>query len=218
MGGLGGKMEPEKSAPENQDTPTNEKLYGGKYKTPEELEQAYQEAERLKSQLAEENDRMSRYISLMDQPRPEGTNTGNEYTPPEDEIPEPVKKYIQATLDARETSYIRAQETERKFYEDNPDLVGHEDLVLLHATKVRSEPAGRRLTVQDAAKETARRVRTQIETIRRADRTVPHVEGGSSGERTTKRVAPEPEMTEEQRLKVYLQETRSHKNKQLGRG
>lgn len=203
-------------APENQDTPP-EKLYGGKYKTPEELEAAYQESVRVQSQIAEENDRMQRYIALMDQPPAQPNND----VPPngeEDEIPEPVKRYVHKQLTVREQKILESGKIEKLYFSKYPDHEGEQDLVLFHAMKFNQENAGRHIPVEKRVEEVGRRVQIHMDRIRKADKTPPHVEGGSSAGRPARGAAPKAPESEEERLRAFIAESKRQKNKTMGKG
>lgn len=206
-------------APENQDTP-QDRIYGGKFKTPEELEAAYQESVRSQSHLSEENDRLSRYITLMDQPR--RGESQESYVPTqngdEEEVPAHVKTYVEKAISEKTRRLQEANDLESKFFADYPDLADERDLVLFHATTYRRELGGRYVSPDMVAGEVAKRTRAHLERIRKGTRSVPHVEGGSKGTAPAKRQEQDESADENQRLRAYMVESRAKKLKQVQRG
>lgn len=207
-------MPNEPQDPATQDTPP--KLYGGKFKTPEELEAAYQESVKSHSQIAEENDRMQRYIALMDRETP-APPAPDEPPVEEEEVPPVVKKYVERALTQKEIQIRKARELETEFFSKHKDLVGQDKLVLLHTQELRSDPTTRTMSMPQIMDEVAKRVRTHIEQIRQnGHEPPPRSTGGSHGEKPTATRNQAP-ASDADTLSDYMQEERERKTKQMAR-
>lgn len=211
-------------APANQDTPPNDngqKLLAGKFKTPEELEAAYQEATRGFSQVSEENNRLNRYISLMDAAPPQSNGTPGYVSVDQGEETEEAKF---RRIAREEANAVRAQvqqgaDLEKQFFEKYDDLKGQDKLVLICTTELRQElnSMGKRMPVPMFMEEVAARTRAELRKIRGDQNTPPHVQGGSQTGPNPPRRGPSEELSEEQRTQDAINERRKLKLQRMSR-
>lgn len=225
--------ETKEGTPETQDK--SAQTFAGKFKTVKELEEAYKEAERKAQEESESRARMERMVELM-KPEPRETRPSNsvtDYVPvysDDDDLsdPETLKRTLRTV---EERAYLRAVDTiskaytekERveaarsKFYDQNPDLRGMDDLVTLHAQKLSQEFRGKNMDWEVAYKEVARRVREQISSWTKEKKTPLHVEGGADEERTrvVKEETGEPEYDQSKILSDHISEARERRMAQL---
>jgi hypothetical protein len=219
-------MPDENTPPENQDKAPE--MIGGKFKSVDELWTAYQESERTRNQYAEENDRMTRFIGMMDQAPaktqeyPQQQVSDYQSMPAEGTvdlktIDAIVDRKIAERVSREKSAAAESKRLEDKFFTDHPDLREHEELVLFHTAKYKAELGGRPVSVEKMMADVAARTTAHIKQIREGDRVPPHLEGGSRGERLT---GPKPtkEPNEAERLQDFIAEDRKQKLKQIGKG
>jgi len=234
---------PELDAQDKSAEETKEKLLAGKFKSPEDLENAYQELERHKAEMAEQLAQSKRMLSLLEvdggtaksdfvpvqQPAPAAPADNTFKYDGDDEELKPIyqaldhwSKDLEQKLLGKTQAQIAAIEGQRqakeKFYRENADLADYGDLVDYEAEKV-VQMVGYPKT--DAAKdklskEVASRVRERINKIRgtaEGGKELLHVESGRSTSPTPKIATPEEKEVSEE--EALAQYVRERQGRQM---
>lgn len=209
-------------------TDGSEKLIDGKYKSQAEVLAALKDYERENNNLKESLDRETRLNKLLDEvtspPKQESYQApaADEFG---EEFDENQKAKIQQILNNREQTIYqrvgslvenklnqRAEQSQavNSFYKSYPDLVGFEDMVEMHATKLQRElgPKAAQASPDKLAKELALRVKTSLtETKKKLTKSSLHIEGGGMEEHRTSHVEEDAEPTSDQdRLAKYFKD------------
>lgn len=227
--------EKEKKAPDTtgQDKPKEKIL--GKFDSYDEMMQAYKDAEKKLTELSEKVERQERLLELLQDDTGGGSSPVPAYEPAGENddpsldtyLPEGAE-WLKNILDAQQKqlekkfrnelltlgSYIEQKmKAEQKFYAENPDLRGHEDLVEFEAQRLLQELGGKQpKNPEKFAKLIAARVReriTRIKSEQNGRSTPPYVEGSASKAPEGYSPEPENEVSEEDYLKEYLNERNS---------
>lgn len=217
---------------ENQDTDeSGVKL--GKFKSPEELLAAYEQAERERQDLKESLDREQRLNQLLDSAKEpeyesEQSEPGVHYAPLNNYFDEDQIKVLDQYIAAREQSmyqkfnhltekklsdYEAKRYATERFYQLYPDLKDFSDMVDANARALGGELGDRAKAVSfdKLAEEIASRTKKQLaETHRKLNKSPLYVESGAMSEPTLKKTDNTPkETSEEDRLAAYMKEEAS---------
>lgn len=165
--------------PEETEQQRQERLLAGKYRSPEELERAYQELQQLQGRQSEELSRLRTlvYNQLQQQTAPpvQASQETVDFGQLSEKIFEDPKvldkafstvasrlenlqKQLQTTL-----STIQQRQAEEEFWSKNPDLKPYQNLVTAAAMQVANDP--RFVTAEEKMAEVARRARSEIQRI-----------------------------------------------------
>lgn len=212
---------------------TGDKLLAGKYKSPEELEKAYLEAQK---KITEDGERLKRAEELLT--AYVGTNppTANKPdSPPAPagavsdyskilENPEGVLKKVKEDATSEALVMFNKQqqvadarrEIQSVFYKQNPDLAEHQGIVTVFADEVAKTSPN--LPLNQAMEQVAEKTRAYIAKIRGSgnEPPSPHVGGGGGGRKTKEEDTGEKVLTEEEILQQELKDRQTAKNKRLG--
>jgi hypothetical protein len=208
--------------------PPEPKLYAGKFKTPEELEKGYEEAQKLITRQGQEKAQLAQQVAQKP-PEPvaktpeqlaleqaQNTKLINEF------VADP-KTFIQEKIVNQTIVALSAQQVRNDWVKNNPDLAEHEFFVAAEATRlmqadpeIAKDPARLMKTATDNFRQIVGKLRTDgaKEALTQETRTIPLLSGTTPG--ATEQPREKAPLTADEAYQSHLQflkeqEKKSHR-------
>ena len=130
-----------------------------------------------------------------------------------DDVVDDVEQRVLNKIDQREQVRAKAQDAWNFFYQENPELSGHKDLVDLVRRQVLEEDrqAETRLSWEDGAKRVAKKAKALLNSIRSNNREEVDTEEASSGTVVSSSGNPTPIQVKKPGKKSFIDQMKSHR-------